>query len=488
MIEQYQTASDLCQAIQTKQVTAVAALEHFISRYETLNPALNAIVVPRFEEARERAQAADAALANGDLWGPLHGLPMTVKETYEVAGWPTTAGAKDLIDHLPKTTAPAVQRLIDAGAVLFGKTNTPLYAMDIQTYNKVYGTTNNPWDLKRTPGGSSGGSAAAVAAGLSFLEIGSDIGGSIRTPAHFCGVYGHKPSWNIIPLEGHIPGPPGTKSEPDLAVAGPLGRSAADLHLAIDILAGPSQRNAIAWQFKLPAPRHKALADYRVAYWFDEEEHPIDSPIRQKYTEVLSTLEKAGVKTVQAIPDTFDKIRLTYHRLLAGALGASIPAKDYDTMQRFRKLYPLIKRSRAVPDLLDDYVKAMVQSHKDWMRTNEARAKLQARCDEFFAEYDILLMPVAPVTAFEHSHKGNVLNRTLTINGRPHPYGDLMTWIGLATAAGLPATSAPIGQTAAGLPTNIQIIGPHLEDHTPIAFAGHLAQLIGGFTPPPGYE
>src|SRR5690606_37586313 len=217
------------------------------------NPALNAIVATDIEAARERARAADAALAAGESWGPLHGVPITIKDTFEVAGMPTTAGAKELRDHRPSSNAVAVQRLLDAGAIVFGKTNVPLYAGDLQTYNEVYGSTSNPWDLHRTPGGSSGGAAAALAAGLTALELGSDIGGSIRTPSHFCGVCGLKPSYGIIPSRGHIPGPPGTLSEADISVTGPMARSVDDLELALDILAGPDTPAAKGWRLELPA-------------------------------------------------------------------------------------------------------------------------------------------------------------------------------------------------------------------------------------------
>ena len=201
----FRSATDLVAALRKREISSREALDHFLARAERFNPGINAIVAWDIEAARARAGAADAATARGQSWGPLHGLPMTIKDSIEVVGMPTTCGAPELREHRAVVNAPAVQRLLDAGAVLFGKTNLPIYAGDFQSYNEVYGTTNNPWDVTRIPGGSSGGAAAALAAGLTGFELGSDIGGSIRNPAHFCGVYGLKPSWGVVPSRGHIP-------------------------------------------------------------------------------------------------------------------------------------------------------------------------------------------------------------------------------------------------------------------------------------------
>ncbi|HET8707899.1 MAG TPA: amidase family protein, partial [Pseudomonadales bacterium] len=236
----YASAKSLLQAMQDGALSSRQLLELYIKRIEQKNAEINAVVATDLEAARKRADAADAARANGELWGPLHGLPMTIKDTYEVPGMPCTAGAPMYRNHQPSRAAVAVQKLIDAGAIIFGKTNVPLFASDLQSYNKIYGTTNNPWNKALTPGGSSGGAAAALAAGFTAAELGSDIGGSIRTPAHFCGVYGHKVTHGIISMRGHVPGPPGTLGEPDLAVAGPMARAAGDLALLLDVVAGAS--------------------------------------------------------------------------------------------------------------------------------------------------------------------------------------------------------------------------------------------------------
>src|SRR5262245_16964260 len=243
----YRTATALLSDLEACRVGSLELLEHLLARAERHNPALNAIVVRDIDRARARAKEADTARRRGESWGPLHGLPMTVKECFDVEGLPTSAGSPGLKANAALRHADAVQRLVDAGAIIFGKTNVPLFAGDLQTYNEVYGITNNPWDTTRGPGGSSGGSAVALAAGLTPLELGSDIGGSIRNPAHFCGVYGHKPSYGVISMRGHVPGPPNSLLQADIGVAGPLARSADDLELALSVMAGPNEFDATAW-------------------------------------------------------------------------------------------------------------------------------------------------------------------------------------------------------------------------------------------------
>ena len=235
----YKSAVELQQALTSGEITSRGLVEYFKTRMEQVNPSLNAIVASDFDGALARADEADAARAKGEHWGPLHGIPMTIKDTFEVVGMPCTAGSPSLAKHMPKHNAFTVQLLIDAGAIMFGKTNIPLFAGDIQSFNKVYGVTNNPWDVARTPGGSSGGAASALASGMTPIELGSDLAGSIRTPSHFCGTYGHKPTHGIISGRGHIPGPPGMLLEPDLATPGPMSRSADDLDLMMDVLAVP---------------------------------------------------------------------------------------------------------------------------------------------------------------------------------------------------------------------------------------------------------
>src|SRR6266508_3448463 len=259
----FRPAKQLAALVRKRKVGCLELLDTYLARVEKYNSRLNAIIAMNLEAARRRARAADRALARKEVWGPLHGVPMTIKESYDVVGMPTTWGAPELKDNYPKRNALAVDRLLQAGVVLFGKTNVPLYLADWQSFNSIYGTTNNPWDLSRVPGGSSGGAAAALAAGLTGIEAGSDIGSSIRNPAHYCGVFGHKPTYGICPPRGHAL--PGRVAASDISVIGPLARSADDLALALAAMAGPDDIDGAGYRLALPAPNKTALRQFKVA-------------------------------------------------------------------------------------------------------------------------------------------------------------------------------------------------------------------------------
>lgn len=470
------------------EVSSLELVDATIARIEAANDDLNAVVAKDYERARECARASDAARTNGRSTGPLHGLPMTIKDSLETAGLVTTSGAPELRDHIPQEDAAVVQRALEAGAVVLGKTNLPIYAGDWQTYNDVYGRTNNPWDLERTVGGSSGGAAAAIAAGLVPMEIGSDIGGSIRTPAHYCGVYGHKPSHGIVPGRGHIPGPPGTLSEPDLAVIGPLARTAADLQLALDVIAGPDTIQRDGWKLDLPRPRAERLSEFRVGYWLDDPICPIGDNVR---TELEATIEalRPHVKLVDiGTPFELERVVPLYVRLLMGVIGGDMPKPLQALTQLLLPYYALADRLGIDTNLVTkNAVRGMRQSHADWTRSNEGRTKLRWQCRALFKDIDVLLTPIVPTIAFPHQTGGNHLSRKLIVNGEARPYMDHVCWIALATAAFLPATSAPVGLTRDGLPVNIQVVGPFLGDRTTIRFAELLTEVRGGFQAPPGY-
>jgi len=267
-------AHRLAEAIRRRQLSSREVLDEYLARVERLNPPLNAVVTLDADAARAAADAADAAVARGDAVGPLHGVPMTIKDTYETAWMRTTCGL-EAWDHVPERDAEAVRRLRGAGAVIFGKTNTPTLAGDWQTFNPIFGTTNNPWDTTRTTGGSSGGSAAAVATGMTALELGSDIAGSIRVPSNWCGTCGHKPSWGVVPQRGHLPPAPGALADSDLQVMGPMARDVDDLELGLDILAGPAGDAAVGWRLELPASRGASLRELRLAVWLDDPAYPV---------------------------------------------------------------------------------------------------------------------------------------------------------------------------------------------------------------------
>ena len=480
----FDSASALAAAIAARRIGSRELLEHYLARVERHNPALNAIVTLDVERARDRADAADAALARGESWGPLHGLPMTIKDSIEVEGLRTTSGSPLLAQYVSRTDAPTVARLRAAGAVIFGKTNLPVFAGDVQSYNPVFGTTNNPWDLTRTPGGSSGGAAAALAAGLTGLELGSDIGGSIRNPAHCCGVFGHKPSHGIVPGRGHIPGPPGTLSEADIAVLGPLARGADDLGLALRLLAGPDRDRSVGWKLDLPPPRRQALREFRVAAWFDDPACRIDSELLAHYQALAETLRREGVAVDESARPAVDfgQAIAAYVSLLMPIVNAGLPDVEFRQLAALADTLPPGDTSP-----MGAIARATALRHRDWLRVNEARTRMRASWTAFFEQYDVLLCPVLPTAAILHDHSEPMSARTLQVNGIPRPYLEQTSWAGLTGMAWLPATAAPIGRTASGLPIGVQIVGPWLEDYTPIAFAGHLAALTGGFTPPPGY-
>jgi len=480
----FESATRWCGAIRRKEVSSLEALEHHIARVERLNPEINAVVALDLDAARTRAGEADRALARGELWGPLHGLPITIKDSYEVVGMPATCGIPDLASHLPKTNASAVQRLIDAGCVVFGKTNTPLMASDFQSYNDVYGTTNNPWNFERVPGGSSGGAAAALAAGLTPLELGSDIGGSIRNPAHFCGVYGHKPSHAIIPLRGHIPPPPGGLSEPDLAVAGPLARTPEDLALALDVLAGPDPDSARGWQLKLPEARHRELSEYRAAVWLDDPAAPpLSNEVRESLEAAIQQVERAGVKVDRKARPDFDVATAheVYLLLLQSVVGAGLPEPVRAQLrEQAAELDPDDKSIEAVS------ARGVVLDHRGWLAANEVRNRVRAAWSDFYREFDVVLCPVKSITAFPHDHSP-IMSRTIEIDSTAHPYFSQLFWAGFAVASYLPATVVPTGPGSSGLPVGLQIMGPYLEDRTPLLFARLLADVLGRFQAPPDF-
>jgi len=479
----YRTTSDLVGALAAGEVASLDLLEALLERVERHNPAINAVVATAPEAARERAREADAARARGESWGPLHGLPMTIKDSIEVVGMPTTSGAPFLADHMPTRHADTVQRLVDAGAVVFGKTNLPLFAGDFQSYNEVYGTTNNPWNLERIPGGSSGGSAAALAAGLTPLELGSDIGGSIRNPAHFCGVYGHKPSWGTVSGRGHIPGPPGTLSAPDLAVLGPMARCADDLELGLDVLAGPSTQDARAWRLELPASRHQQLSDFRAALWIQQPGFPVSA-------EVADLIQAAADRLAGSVASLDEKLRpaidphdshARYTRLLNSVMAAGLPAP---ILAEYEKAYP--KLDPADQGQAANSIRGAVAPHRAWLSDHEARQHLRARWAELFQDVDVLLCPIMPTAAFPHD-QGPMQARSIEIDGQPTPYFDQLFWAGLITVAYLPSTVVPVGRTSLGLPVGMQVVAPFLEDRTAIHFARLIEDLVGGFEAPPGY-
>jgi amidase len=478
----YGTASALVAALAAGRVSAVELLQHAVARIEALDSKINAVVVRDFERAHDAAVAADAALSRGER-RPLLGLPITVKEAFNVAALPTTWGIPRFKDWRPTEDAVAVQRLKAAGAVVIGKTNVPLNLADWQSYNDIYGTTNNPWDLTRTPGGSSGGAAAALAAGYVALELGSDIGGSLRAPAHYCGVFSHKPSWGLLPVRGHTyPMAPPSSHDVDLAVIGPMARSAQDLALALDLLAGPDEPMSIAYRLTLPPARHEAIKDFRVLVIDAHPLEPTAHAVRDAVDRLAERLAAAGAKVAHAsplLPDLAEQTR-AYERLLLAVFASDLPpARVHDLEARAAALASDDQSLAAIS------VRALVQTHRDWVAADRVRLRITRQWQAFFREWDVVLCPPMPTPAFPHDHSPDARTRVIDVDGEKHAYDDQIAWPGVATLPGLPATTIPLERTASGLPTGVQIVGPYLEDRTPIALAALIERDYGGFVAPP---
>jgi amidase len=467
-------------AIAARKLSAVELTEHVFERIDKFEPKLNAFAYEMRDEALAQARRTDERVARGQKLGPFDGVPVVVKESFAIAGRPCTWGIPALSDSRAKANSTAVQRLIDAGAVILGGTNVPLNLMDFQSYNDVYGTTNNPWDLGRTPGGSSGGTAAALAAGLGFLGLGSDIGGSIRAPAHCCGIFGHKPTLDLVDQRGHAPG--GELTSPGfttlLAVSGPMARTAEDLDAAMRVLGGPEPPDSVAYSWRMPAPRHERLGDFRIGYVLEDPSMRVSSEVKPALESAVRALEKAGAKLTPGWPAGFDFAEMfsTYSFLLRAFIFSVTPPEE---QQRQRAEFDAVKDHPEAPGALASFA--------DWQSRNFRRLAYRAAWQSYFRDIDAFVLPALPVPAFPHDH-GERSGRMLdTPEGKLPYFPALLTYMSAAILTGCPATVAPAGKTEQGLPVGIQIMGPYLEDATPIRVASLLASENGGFTPPAGY-
>lgn len=466
----FQTAEELVAALRAGAVTSVELTEEAIARIERDDEAINAICVPDFDRAHAAAHRADQARARGED-RPLLGVPVTVKESYDIAGLPTTWGMPAHRNYVPSEDAVQVSRLKAAGAVVLGKTNVPLGLQDIQSFNEIYGTTNNPWDHSRTAGGSSGGSAAALAAGFGALSIGSDIGGSLRTPAHFCGVYAHKPTLGLAASRGMVaPSEPALPVDLDLAVVGPMARSARDLALLLDVMAGPDPLTfGVAHRLELPPARHERLCDFRVLVLDEHPLVPTGAAVRAGVHRVAAALVDGGARVAwhsSLLPDLTEAAQLYMQLLVSGSVvrfpveSHELPSADDQSLDAVR-------------------LRAMAFSHHEWIEANNRRERHRHGWRRLFAEFDAVVCPVTPTPAFPHDHSPNPLARRIDIDGVEHPYFDQLVWAGLATMPGLPATAVPAGRSAEGLPVGVQLIGPMFEDRTPLRLAELLEQRTG---------
>jgi amidase len=480
------STTQLVAELGSRRISAAEALEQAIAGIEARDGDINAVVVKDFERARSAAAAADVALARGDR-RPLLGVPMTVKESLNVAGLPTTWGVAGADATKPLYDAVTVARLKASGAVIIGKTNVSTYLGDWQSVNAVYGRTHNPWDLARTPGGSSGGAAAALAAGFVSLELGSDLFGSLRVPAHCCGVFAHRPSHSLVPLRGHAP--PGTPElsvavDIELGVVGPLARCTDDLMLALDVLAGPDDAQATAYRLELPVARHAHLRDFRVLVLQDHPLLPLSSEVGAAMQRFAKDLRSAGATVADASPLLPDLTHVaeTFNWLLMALLGAGFPDAAYASWKERAAGLPAGDRS------LEAFrARALVSSHRDWFRTQRARAAISHQWRQLFREWDVVVCPVLSTTAFLHDD-ADMDQRVIDVDGKRIPYGSQAVWAGPASLSGLPATAMPLGLGSSGLPVGVQIVGPYLEDRTTLAFAQLAEREFGGFRIPPGFS
>jgi amidase len=482
----FRTAVELAAALKAKKVSAVELAEDAIWRIERHDGKINAICVRDFERGLQAARAADAALARGEQ-KPLLGIPLTVKESYNVAGLPTTWGFVPQKDYKPAEDALPVSRVKEAGGVILGKTNVPVGLGDWQSYNDIYGTTNNPYDLGRTPGGSSGGSSAAVAAGYGPLSLGSDIGGSLRVPAFHCGVYAHKPTFALAAPRGHLPPPlPAIPFDRDMAVIGPMARSAADLSLLLDVIAGPDPLEAgIAYRLALPPARHDGLKDFRVLVVASDPVLPPNKEVRDTIEKLAEGLAKAGVSVTRQsplLPDFAASTRL-YMRMLLSFLGAFMLPEVYAGAQAAAA--QLSPDDKSLPA---ERLRGITASHRAWVLDEGARGRLRAQWRELFKTFDAVICPVMPTPAYPHDHSPEQEKRRINIDGKDYPYPDQLAWPGIATLPGLPSTAIPLGLGGEGLPIGVQIVGPWLEDRTPLKLAELIEREFGGFVAPPMFD
>lgn len=476
------SAGELATALRAGEVSSVELTEAAIAGIERDEGVINAICVSDFDRARATARRADQEFGRGED-RPLLGIPVTVKESYNMVGMPTTWGMPQYRDFVPAEDAVQVSRLKAAGAVVLGKTNVPLGLQDIQSFNDIYGTTNNPWDHGRTSGGSSGGSAAALASGFGALSIGSDLAGSLRTPAHFCGVYAHKPTLGLAANRGMVPpSEPALPVDLDLAVVGPMARAARDLTLLLDVMTGPDPLTfGVAHHVTLPPARHERLRDFRVLVLDEHPLIPTGSAVRAGVNRVADALVDAGARVERhssLLPDLTEGATL-YTQLLFSGSVARFPVEAYEQL-----------RTRAAGLSAHDQsldaarLRGMVCSHRDWIEVNNRRELHRHGWRQLFGEFDAVVCPITPTPAFQHDHNPDLLERRLDIDGVEFPYFDQLVWAGLATMSGLPATAIPAGRSSAGLPVGVQLIGPMFEDRTTLRLADLLEQQIGGFQAP----
>ncbi|WP_168797767.1 amidase [Aliishimia ponticola] len=473
------SVEQLSQAIMSKKVSVSEVLEATFARVDRINPDVNAVIWQDRDAARREAAACDADIAAGKFRGPLHGIPVTVKESFDLTGAPSTWGVPEWANNIASEDSDAVARYRAAGAIVYGKTNVPLKLIEWQSFNEIYGSTSNPWDVTRTPGGSSGGSAVSLATGMAALEAGSDIGSSIRNPAHYNGVFGLKPTWNAVSTWGHTPrGQYGSK---DIAVAGPLARSAGDLALAYGILSGADRFTADAWQLRHLGDKRQKLSEFRVALLLGDSASPVDENYLNLLEDFADELEEAGASVARADwPDVDSEAHFTlYLRLLGAAMSFGLSdAQVQEQMDMLKDAPEDIRRIQG------NRFAGMTLSHREWLALDNARLQARMRFDAFFENYDVILTPVAASAAFKKDEVGPRWQRRIPINGHQQLENQQLFWSGYSGVVGLPSVVGPMDKLD-GLPVGYQAICGYGRDMTALAFARAVEREIVGYTPPP---
>ncbi|MFE4368391.1 amidase [Streptomyces sp. NPDC056835] len=469
----HQSAVDQLRVLSSREASARELAELHLEAIAA-DPGFNAVVTVDPDAVRAEADAADNQRARGGQL-PLLGLPVVVKDSLETRGLRTTCGLPELADHIPDRDADAVTLLRRAGAIILGKANVPPNCQDIQTSNTLFGTTPNPHDRLRTAGGSSGGPAAAVAVGHAPLALGSDLAGSARLPGHYCGVYALRPSHGTVPTRGHIPRPPGWATSSDMLTLAPIARTAADLDLALDVLAAPSPRDATAWRLRLPPPRHDKLRHYRIGWWPDDPFCAVDNETRQLLDHVEQLLRRAGARLdATTRPVDLATSNTLFSTLMFATASATAPEDAFAA--------ECAQADELATDDQSSYaalLRGRTSRHRSWLLAHEQRTQLRDVWGTYFETHDVLITPAAPTAAVEDQTGLPPAERHILVDGRRRPYYDQTTWTNLSSHVHLPSVTVPMGRTRDGLPIGVQIIGPHLEDRTVTRVAALLADARG---------
>ncbi len=478
MTNLYATAREMIADLKTKKVSARELLNAHLARNDALHAKLNAVIATDIARAQKDAAAIDEARARGAALGALAGLPMTIKDCFDVENLPAVVGNPEFKER-PKTSAeaPIAAASRKAGAVIWGKTNVPFMVSDMQTYNVVYGTTNNPYDVTRGCGGSSGGAATALAAAITPLEMGSDIGGSLRHPANYCGVFSLKPTWGAISQRGYIPPLPENYVEHDLNVVGPIARNSEDLKLLWTVLHGT------------PAQARRDVKGTRVAVWDQEPSWPLARDVRDGVQRAAQALEKAGAHVEYRKPDiNGEELMHCYTSILTPIMSLGLPPAVIHAFEARREQDRKLVHKGGIEAAGANYRLTVTVSHRDVLAAMVKRQKLKDRLAAFFGEgWDVIVMPISMVPPFKHLHTPGFNERVLDVDGQSVPYFGLLNWISLATALHAPALAVPAGQNGQGLPIGVQLVGPWNGEDRLFDFAAAVEEGLGGFTPPPGF-